>query len=140
MINFSEIKIGDIVMTDYEGVRKEGEVTELNHEDKEVCVETDVQEFWFTPDQLFAIPLDDDQLKKFHFEKKENGDGTVKYMRGPFRIQLPQKGSFSNFEMWYREDRRHLKRHLLSRRHQRHWLRLHQLDIVIPKIHVHAAS
>jgi len=129
MINFSEIKIGDIVMTDYEGVRAEGEVTELNHEDKEVCVETDVQEFWFTPDQLFPIPLDDDQLKKFHFEKKENGDGTVKYMRGPFRIQLPQKGSFSNFEMWYREDRRHMTHPVTVHELQNHYHQMTKVEL-----------
>ncbi|HTQ65663.1 MAG TPA: hypothetical protein VMI12_12750 [Puia sp.] len=129
MINFSEIKIGDIVMTDYEGVRAEGEVTELNHEDKEVCVETDVQEFWFTPDQLFPIPLDDDQLKKFHFEKKENGDGTVKYMRGPFRIQLPQKGSFSNFEMWYREDRRHMSHPVTVHELQNHYHQMTKVEL-----------
>ena len=68
MIKFNEIKVGDIVLADNEGQRVEGEVTELNHEDKEICVRTSVQEFWFTPDQLFPIPLDDEQLKKFHFE------------------------------------------------------------------------
>ena len=50
MIKFNEIKVGDIVMVDNEGQRVEGEVTELNHEDKEVCVKTDVQDFRFTPD------------------------------------------------------------------------------------------
>jgi len=110
-------------------VRAEGEVTELNHEDKEVCVETDVQEFWFTPDQLFPIPLDDDQLKKFHFEKKENGDGTVKYMRGPFRIQLPQKGSFSNFEMWYREDRRHMTHPVTVHELQNHYHQMTKVEL-----------
>src|ERR1700730_17050714 len=64
MIKFHELRIGNIVLADYEGLRSEGEVTDLNHEDKEVCVETSVQEFWFTPDQLFGIPLDEEQLLK----------------------------------------------------------------------------
>jgi hypothetical protein len=129
MIKISEIKIGDIVLAEYEGQRVEGEVTELNHEDKEVCVLTAVQEFWFTPDQLFPIPLDDDQLKKFHFEKKENGDGTVKYMRGPFRIQLPQKGNFSNFEMWYREDRRHMTHQVTVHELQNHYHQMTKVEL-----------
>ena len=108
MIKFHEIKIGDIVQADFEGQRSEGEVIELNHEDKEVCVETDVQDFWYTPDQLFPIPLDEDQLMKFQFEKQVNGDESIKYLRGPFRILIPNKGNFSSFEMWYREDRRHM--------------------------------
>jgi len=108
MIKFHEIKVGDIVQAEYEGLRSEGEVTELNHEDKEVCVETEVQEFWFTPDHLFPIPLDEKQLMKFHFEKQENGADGMKYMKGPFRILIPPKGNFSTFEMWYREDRRHM--------------------------------
>jgi hypothetical protein len=108
MIKFHEIKIGDIIQADFEGQRSEGEVTELNHEDKEICVETDVQDFWYTPDQLHPIPLDEDQLMKFHFEKQVNGDQSIKYLRGPFRILIPNQGNFSSFEMWYREDRRHM--------------------------------
>jgi hypothetical protein len=108
MIKFHEIKIGDIVQADFEGQRSEGEVTELNHEDKEICVETDVQDFWYTPDQLHPIPLDEDQLMKFRFEKQVNGDQSIKYLRGPFRILIPNTGNFSSFEMWYREDRRHM--------------------------------
>ena len=129
MIKFNEIKVGDIVLADNEGQRVEGEVTELNHEDKEICVRTSVQEFWFTPDQLFPIPLDDEQLKKFHFEKVENPDNTVKYMRGPFRILLPQKGNFSTFEIWYREDRRHLTHPVTVHELQNHYHQMTKVEL-----------
>jgi len=129
MIKFNEIKIGDIVLAEYEGQRVEGEVTELNHEDKEVCVKTSVQDFWFTPDQLFSIPLDDEQLKKFHFEKVENPDNTVKYMRGPFRILLPQKGNFSSFEIWYREDRRHMNHPVTVHELQNHYHQMTKVEL-----------
>ena len=129
MIKFNEIKAGDIVMAEFEGQRSEGQVTELNHEDKEVCVETEVQEFWFTPDQLFPIPLDDDQLMKFHFERQVNGDQTVKYLKGPFRILLPQKGNFSNFEMWYREDRRHMGHPVTVHELQNHYYQMTKVEL-----------
>jgi hypothetical protein len=129
MIKFNEIKVGDIVLVDNDGRHVEGEVTELNHEDKEICVRTSVQEFWFTPDQLFPIPLDDEQLKKFHFEKVENPDNTVKYMRGPFRILLPQKGNFSVFEIWYREDRRHLTHPVTVHELQNHYHQMTKVEL-----------
>ncbi|HEY4154006.1 MAG TPA: hypothetical protein VGM24_01215 [Puia sp.] len=108
MIKFHEIKNGDIVQVDYEGQRFEGEVQELDHEDKLVRVQTGEQEFWYAPVDLFPIPLDDNQLTKLKFSKEQNGDQSVKYMRGPFRILLPEKDQFGQFEMWYREDRRHI--------------------------------
>jgi hypothetical protein len=108
MIKFHEIKIGDIVLVEYDGQRSEGEVIGLDGEDKQVNVQTSVQDFWFTPDQLYPIPLDEQQLEKFQFERQELPDGTVKYLKGPFRVLLSQKGDFSHFEMWYREDRRHI--------------------------------
>jgi hypothetical protein len=129
MIKFNEIKVGDIVQAEYEGQRMEGEVTELNHEDKEVCVQTDVQEFWFTPDQLYPIPLDDGQLAKFHFEKVVNPDNTVKYIRGPFRILLPQRDSYSSFEMWYREDRRHMNHPVSVHELQNHYRQMTKVEL-----------
>ncbi len=129
MIKFHEIKVGDIVLAEYDGQRVEGEVIELNHDDKEVCVQTDVQEFWFTPDQLYPIPLDDEQLRKLHFEKQENGDNTVKYMRGPFRILLPKKNDFSSFEIWYREDRRQLNHPLSVHELQNHYHQMTKVEL-----------
>src|SRR5580658_3582952 len=112
MIKFNELKIGDVVEVEYDGKKSEGEVIDLDHEDKEACVQTEVQDFWYTPDQIFAIPVDEGQLKSFGFEKVENGDGTVKYKKDAFRILLSQKDAFSDFEMWYREDRRHITHHI----------------------------
>ena len=129
MIKFNEIKIGDIVMAEYNGQRFEGEVTELNHDDKEVCLQTDVQEFWFTPDELFPIPLDEGQLKKFHFEKQVNSDNSVKYLRGPFRILVPPKGDFSSFEMWYREDKRHMTHPVSVHELQNHYHQMTKVEL-----------
>jgi len=88
-----------------------------------------VQEFWFKPDHLYGIPLDDAQLMKLNFEKQENEDGTVKYLRGPFRILLSKPGDFTNFEMWYREDRRHIHHPLFVHELQNHFHQMTKIDL-----------
>jgi hypothetical protein len=107
MIKFSDIRIGDYVNAEYEGKMWNGEVVRLNGDEKQVCVQTDVQEFWFSTDHLYPIDLTEDALLKLNFAKHENGDGSVKYMKGSFRIVTPVAGDFSKMEIWYREDRRH---------------------------------
>ncbi len=110
MIKFQEIKEGDILQADFSGNRFEGQVSAVNHEDKQVCVHNGDQEDWFEPDHLYPIPVDDSQLQKLGFEKQVNGDQSVKYLRGPFRILIPKTGQFDEFEIWYREDHRHIHR------------------------------
>jgi hypothetical protein len=107
MIKFNELKIGDFVKGEYEGKMWKGEVTRLNGDEKQVCVETDVQEFWFEQEHLYPIPLSDEELVKLNFSKHQNEDGSVKYLKGAFRLVIPKEGDFSAIEMWYREDKRH---------------------------------
>lgn len=128
MIKFSELKPGDLVLANYEGQQWQGIVKELNREDKEVCVETDVQQFWFKPNELQAIPLDESQLLKLNFQKQENGEG-IKYMKGAFRIMVPQQTSFSDFEMWYREDRRHIRQPIAVHELQNHYYQMTKVEL-----------
>ena len=108
MIKFSTLQEGDLVIVDFEGVSREGIVSRLDHEEKKACVESDVQEYWYAPEQMAPIPLDDENLiHKLGFEKQDMGDHT-KYLKGAFRILVPRGGDFGHFEMWYREDRRHI--------------------------------
>ena len=108
MIRFQDIKAGDIIQADFAGQRFEGEVTEVDHEDKQVLVHNGDLDDWFDANDLFAIPVDEVQLQKLGFEKQVNADNTIKYMRGPFRVMIPAAGQFNEFEIWYREDRRHI--------------------------------
>ena len=62
MISINEIKIGDYVIVEYEGTRRNGEVNNVNRDDKQVCVETDVQEFWYEPEDLYPIPINDEEM------------------------------------------------------------------------------
>jgi len=106
MIKFSELKQGDYVFAEFEGSRREGEVVRLNGDEKQVCVETEVQEFWYEPDDLYPIPMSDEAMKNLNFSKETMPDGVVKYKKGSFRMVIPKENDFSVVEMWYREDRR----------------------------------
>lgn len=107
MIKFNEIKIGDYLVGEYEGKMWEGQVTNLNGDEKQVCLKTAVQEFYFSTDRLHPIPLNEEALLKLHFSKLEAENGAAKYGKGSFRIVTPVAGDFSSIEMWYREDKRH---------------------------------
>lgn len=121
MIKFNEIKVGDFLIADNDGDKKQGEVTNLNHNEKQVCVDTGTQEFWYETSQLSAIPLDEEQLMQLKFSKQENDDGTVKYMKGAFRMLLPHKGDFSHFEIWYRDEKRHVMNPISLHQLQNHF-------------------
>jgi len=133
MIKFNEIKVGDYLFADNDGDKKQGEVTGLNHNEKQVCVDTGAQEFWYEVDQLSPLTLDEEQLLRLKFHKQQNDDGTVKYMKGAFRILLPAEGDFSKFEVWYRDERRHVM-HPISVHH----LQNHFYDMT--KVHLNEES
>jgi hypothetical protein len=128
MIRFNELKPGDLVLAEYEGEQTRGVVTELNREDKEVCVETSVQQYWFTPEHLYPIPLSDEQLEYLGFSKAENGNG-VKYMKDSFRVFVPNKNDFSNIEIWWREDRRQLNQHISVHELQNHYYQMTKVEL-----------
>jgi hypothetical protein len=129
MIKMSELKPGDIVMAEYEGQRWNGVVKELNKEDKEVCVETEIQAFWFTPENLYPIPVSDEQLLKMGFTSKVNEDGSVKYMKDSFRVLIPRKDDFSHIEIWWREDHRYLNQHINMHELQNHYLQMTKVEL-----------
>lgn len=128
MIKMSELQQGDLVIAEYEGIKWEGIVTELNHEDKEVCVETEVQALWYTPEHLFPIPLDEAHLVKLGFEKEEI-DQYVKYKKGAFRLQVPKGADFADVEMWYREDRRHIRHLIAVHELQNHYYQMTKVEL-----------
>ena len=128
MIRFNDLKPGDLVLAEYEGEKTRGVVTDLNKEDKEVCVETAVQQYWYSPEDLYPIPLTDEQLQLLGFTKTENGNG-VKYMKDSFRIQVPVRNDFSNMEIWWREDRRHLTQPISVHELQNHYYQMTKVEL-----------
>jgi len=128
MIRLNELKQGDIVIVDYEGRTSEGIVKDIDREEKEVLVETDVQEFWYTPEHLHAIPLSDEQLIKFGFRKQEDATG-IKYMKDSFRLHIPKRDDFSSQEIWWREDRRELNHPISVHELQNHYYQMTKVEL-----------
>ena len=106
MLKLGDLKQGDIIRLDDEGVKKEGTVVKVSHEERQALINNGVQEFWYNLADISPIPLDEDQLTRLGFTKEEM-NGAVKYKKDSFRLVTPQAGDFSNIEMWWREDRRH---------------------------------
>jgi hypothetical protein len=122
MIKFQELKTGDYVLVEYEGNESSGEVVGFNRDEKEICVNDGVQDFWFRADELKPLPVDDQQLTKLNFQKQQNEDGSVKYLKGAFRILIPEKDNFSHFEIWYRDERRQILHSIGVHELQNHYL------------------
>lgn len=106
MVKLGHLKAGDIVMVSDDGLLREGDVVQTNREENMALIDNGIQEFWYSPQDIYPIALDEAQLMKFGFEK-ENLEKGVKYKKGVFRLFTPEPGNFSKLEMWYREDRRH---------------------------------
>lgn len=105
MLKINHLKSGDIIMINDEGVMREGTIVATSPEENQALVNNGVQEFWFSPEEMTAIPLDESQLMGLGFSR-EDFEGGYKYKRDSFRLVTPQKGDFSHLEMWWREDRR----------------------------------
>jgi len=106
MVKISDLQAGDIVKIMHDGMEREGEVVDIDRDQNLACIDNGIQEFWYPPEEILSVPLNEEQLLKLGFQRQEMEDG-VKYMRGPFRILIHEEGNFSNIEVWYREDRRH---------------------------------
>lgn len=128
MLKIGHLKSGDLVMVNDEGVVREGTVVEISHEENQALVNNGVQDFWYSPAEMTAVPLDDNQLTRLGFTS-EDMDGGVKYKRDSFRLITPVKGDFSHVEMWWREDRRQFN----------HPLQVHELQnlyLDMTKVHL----
>lgn len=130
MIKFSELQPGDWVLANYEGQQWEGIVKDLNKEDKEVCVETNVQQFWFKPEHLDPIPLDEQQLLKLNFQKQSVNNNATKYLKGAFRVLVPVSAEFKEMEIWYREDRRLIKKPIAVHELQNHYYQMTKVELL----------
>jgi hypothetical protein len=129
MIRYHDIKLGDYIMANNDGTVWAGEVTDLNGDEKEICVNNGVQDFWFKAEELLPLPLNDEQLLKLKFQKQENGDGSVKYKKGAFRLQVPVKDDFSKFEIWYRDEKRQILHPIAVHELQNHYLAMTKVHL-----------
>ncbi len=109
MINLGALRPGNRVMVENEGVWMPGIVTDINADDGgQIEVETGVQQQWYEIEEVAAIPLSDEQLTGLGFEKEVMESGNIKYKYGPFRVLISPKAQFTDFLMWYREEKCHI--------------------------------
>ncbi len=106
MLKINQLKSGDIVMINDEGIQREGTVVSVSQEENQAFVNNGIQEFWYSPEELTAVPLDANQLIRLGFTAEEL-NGAIKYKKDSFRLVTPKKDDFTNIEMWWREDKRH---------------------------------
>jgi hypothetical protein len=109
MIKFSELRHGNWVLVKNEDTWMEGTVTHVNSDDGgQIEVETGVQKAWYELEEVQAIPLSDNYLLKLGFEKEMMESGNAKYKFGPFRVLAGPTKKFTDFLMWYREEKSHI--------------------------------
>lgn len=129
MIKFNEIKMGDYLMGEYEGKQWWGEVINLNGDEKQVCLATEVQDFWFETADLYPVPLSDEAMLKLNFTKEEMPDGSVKYKKDSFRMLICTPGDFSQMDIWYRDDKRHNPQILYVHQLQNQYLQMTKVHL-----------
>jgi hypothetical protein len=129
MVRITEFKEGDIVHIMDAGIERIGIVTDITREDKMVCIDNGVQEFWYAPEDIIPVPLTEKQLiDTLGFEKEETGDG-VKYKKGPFRVVVHDPGNYTNIDIWYREDQRHFNHPIYVHELQNHHLQMTKVPL-----------
>lgn len=128
-MKLNELKPGDWVIVTDDGVSREGAVVRVSNEEREVCVDNGIQEFWYPLDQVQGIPVDEAQLMRLGFEKMDHEAG-AKYGKGPFRVLVPAADNFSRSEVWYREDRRLFDRPIMVSELQNIHLQMTKVPLV----------
>ena len=134
MIKIQELKQGDIVRVVQDTTEREGTVVSVSREENMVCVDNGIQEFWYAPGEIAAIPLTERELFSLGFEKTENEEG-VKYMKGPFRVFVHDPGNYTNLDIWYREDRRHFNHPIYVHELQNLHLQMTKVPLEKPSVH-----
>ena len=129
MVRITEFKEGDIVHVMDAGIERTGIVTDTSREDRMVCVDNGVQEFWFSPEDIIPVPLTEEHLiNTLGFEKEVTDEG-VKYKKGPFRVVVHDPGNYTDLEIWYREDHRRFHHPIYVHELQNHHLEMTKVQL-----------
>ena len=112
MIKFTELKKGCNVIANFEGDLKRGEIEEIKNSEKQICLKIGESSYWFSPENVFAIEINDDELRNLKFTKQTNEEGNIKYSKGAFRMLIAKENDFSRMEIWYRDEQRHVAEHI----------------------------
>jgi hypothetical protein len=108
MIKLTEVKEGDIVIADFEGQKRVGDVLEVSRGDKKALVAHGENEFWYDMTHIYAVPLDMEILTELGFKKANDQSGGLSYERGPFTLEyvVTEKDTYNLLH--YRDETRHV--------------------------------
>jgi len=134
MVKVQELKQGDIVRIVQDTTEREGTVVEVSREENMVLIDNGIQEFWYTPEQIAAIPLTEKELFNLGFEREDVPEG-AKYKKGPFRVLVHDPGNYTNLDIWYREDRRHFNHPIYIHELQNLHLQMTKVPLEKPAVH-----
>ncbi|WP_157760801.1 tudor domain-containing protein [Chitinophaga caeni] len=124
MIPLNELKPGDWVMAKYEEETKQGSIVQVDHEAKQACVafEENDTEYWYEPQDLSPIPLDEAQLLKLQFTLQNGNTPNGKlYVKGPFSIIWYAPGHHPQLILHYRDESRQLGEAIMVHQLQNHY-------------------
>lgn len=134
MIKLQELKEGDLIRVVQDTTEREGTVVQVSREENMALINNGIQEFWYTQEQMAAIPLTEKELFKLGFERTDVEEG-AKYIKGPFRVLVHDPGNYTNLDIWYREDRRHFNHPIYV--HDLQNLHLQMTKVPLEKTSVH---
>lgn len=107
MVNIADLKEGDVLHVLDGDVEREGVVCGVSKEERLVCVDNGIQEFWYPFEDIRPVPFTAQRLVDvFGFEKDDTPEGE-KFKKGAFRVLVHDPGNNTNLDIWYREDHRH---------------------------------
>lgn len=118
MMKLTDVKAGDIVIADFEGQKRVGDVLEISRGDKKALVAHGENEFWYDMSHIYAVPLEHEILTELGFKKSNGQEGGLSYERGPFVLQYIVTHEEPLNLLHYRDETRYV--------HNMHYL--HQLQ------------
>ncbi|RAJ02219.1 hypothetical protein LX64_03228 [Chitinophaga skermanii] len=122
MIQLNEVKVGDWVLARYEEQLKEGTVTQVDHELRQACLQQGDAEYWYSPEDLSPIPLNEEQLVRLQFQRDDSGgDAGRKYVRGPFSVVMYDAPHHPLLSLHYRDETRNLNEPIMVHQLQNHY-------------------
>jgi hypothetical protein len=108
MLELNEVREGDIVLADFEGQKRVGDVLDVSRGVKKARIAHGENEFWFDLQHIFAVPLESEILSELGFTKTTAEENLAVYERGPFSIRFVREQNDSFSLLHYRDETRHV--------------------------------
>ena len=74
MLKLTELKAGDIVLADFEGQMRVGDVLDVSWGDKKALIAHNESEFWYEINNIYAVPLDHDILTELGYSHSDEAE------------------------------------------------------------------